>query len=67
MPRTDVNTGEQACSQVIRRCRPATKREALTFALRMLAVNPASVDDARALPGIGWEGALEARRSNRAP
>ena len=32
-----------------------------------LAAEPASVDEARALRGIGWDGDLDAMRSNRAP
>ena len=41
------------------------KREAVNLALRTLAVETASVDEARALRGIGWEGDLDAMRSNR--
>ena len=51
----------------MRRYRLPTKREAINFALRTLAAEPASVDEARALRGIGWEGDLDAMRSNRAP
>ena len=35
--------------------------------LRTLAAEPASVDEARALRGIGWEGDLDAMRSHRTP
>ena len=44
-----------------------TKREAINFALRTLAAEPASVDEARSLRGIGWEGDLDLMRSTRAP
>ena len=67
MARTNVNIDDQACAEVMRRYRLATKREAINFALRVLAAEPASVDDARALRGIGWEGDLDAMRSNSAP
>ena len=58
---------DQACAEVMRRYRLATKREAINLALRMLAAETASVDEARSLRGIGWEGDLEAIRSNHAP
>ena len=41
----------------------ATKREAVNYALRTLAAEPASLDEARAMRGSGWEGDLEAMRS----
>ena len=44
-----------------------TKREAINFALRTLAAETLSVDDARALRGIGWEGDLGVLRSDRLP
>ena len=46
----------------MRRYQLATKREAVNFALRTLAAEPASLDEARALRGIGWEGDLDALR-----
>ena len=49
----------------MRRYRLATKREAINYALRTLAAEPVSVDEARALRGIGWEGDLDAMRSGR--
>ena len=67
MTRTNVDIDDRACAEVMRRYRFKTKREAINFALRTLAVEPASVDEARALRGIGWEGDLDAMRSNRAP
>lgn len=65
MSRNNVDIDDQACAVVMCRYRLATKRDAINFALRKLAAEPASVDDARALRGIGWEGDLEAMRSNR--
>ncbi len=67
MTRTNVDIDDRACAEVMRRYRLATKREAINLALRMLAAEIASVDEARSLRGIGWEGDLEAMRSNRAP
>jgi Arc/MetJ family transcription regulator len=67
MTRTNVNIDDEACAEVMRRYCLPTKRDAINFALRTLATEPASVDEARALRGIGWEGDLDAMRSNRAP
>ena len=67
MTRTNVDIDDQACAEVMRRYQLATKREAINLALRILATESASVDDARALRGIGWEGDLNAMRSSRAP
>ena len=58
MARTNIDIDDQACAEVMRRYRLATKREAINFALRTLAAEPASLDEARALRGIGWEGDL---------
>ena len=67
MVRTNVDIDDQACAEVMRRYQLPTKREAINFALRTLAAEPASVDEARSLRGIGWEGDLDSMRSNRSP
>ena len=67
MSRTNVDIDDQACAEVMRRYRLATKREAVNYALRTLAAEPASIDEARSLRGIGWEGDLDAMRSSRSP
>ncbi len=43
----------------------ATKREAVNFALRALAAEPLSLEQARSLRGSGWEGDLDAMRESR--
>ena len=43
----------------------ATKRDAGNFALRALAAEPLSVDDARRLRGSGWDGDLDDMRTSR--
>ncbi|CAI8051480.1 Uncharacterized protein Mb1586 [Geodia barretti] len=48
MTRTNVNIDDQACAEVMRRYHLATKREAINFALRTLAAEPMSIEDARA-------------------
>jgi Arc/MetJ family transcription regulator len=42
-----------------------TKREAVNFALRTLAAEPLSVEEARGLRGSGWEGDLDEMRAGR--
>ncbi|MYD31121.1 MAG: type II toxin-antitoxin system VapB family antitoxin [Nitrospira sp. SB0677_bin_15] len=65
MARTNINIDDQACAEVMRRYQLETKREAINFALRMLAAEPVSVKEARALRGVGWGGDLDAMRSSR--
>ena len=67
MVRMNVNIDDEACAEVMRRYGFDTKREAINFALRTLAVEPMSVAEARALRGIGWEGDLDALRASRLP
>ena len=63
MARTNIDIDDQACAEVMRRYQLSTKREAVNFALRTLAAEPASVEEARAFRGIGWEGDLDTIRS----
>lgn len=49
----------------MRRYRLATKREAVNFALRILAAEPLKLDEARQLRGSGWDGDLEDMRMDR--
>lgn len=65
MSRNNVDIDDRACAEVMRRYQLPTKREAINFALRTLAAEPLSVDEARALRGIGWEGHLDEMRSSR--
>lgn len=65
MSRTNVDIDDEACAEVMRRYQLATKREAINFALRALAAEPLSVDEARQLRGSGWDGDLDALRANR--
>ena len=65
MTRTNVNIDDEACAEVMRRYHLATKREAINFALRTLAAEPMSIEDARALRGSGWDGDLDTMRSSR--
>ena len=65
MARTNIDIDDRACAEVMRRYRLPTKRAAVNFALRTLAAEPLSADEARALRGSGWEGDLDAMRSAR--
>lgn len=65
MGRTNVDIDEQACAEIMRRYQFATKREAVNFALRTVAGERASLDEALALEGSGWEGDLDEMRANR--
>ena len=67
MTRTDVDIDNRACAEVMQRYQLATKGEAINFALRSLAAEPVSIDEARALRGIGWVGDLGEMRSSRSP
>ena len=67
MSRTNVDIDDQACAEVMRRYSLATKREAVNYALRTLAAEPASLEEARSLRGVGWEGSLDEMRSGRLP
>jgi Arc/MetJ family transcription regulator len=55
MARTNVDIDEEACRAVMARYRLQTKREAINLALRRLAVEPMSLEEALAMQGTGWE------------
>ena len=67
MSRTNIDIDDQACAEVMRRYQLTTKRDAINFALRTLAAELASVDEARTFKGIGWEGDLGTMRSSATP
>ena len=63
MARTNIDIDEDLCRQVMARFNLATKREAVNLALRHLAAEPMSLDEARSLRGTGWQGALDGIRA----
>jgi Arc/MetJ family transcription regulator len=65
MARTNIDLDEDACAEVMRRYHFTTKREAVNFALRLLAAEPLSLEEAKALRGSGWDGDLDEMRSSR--
>lgn len=65
MARTNVNIDDKACAEVMRRYQLATKREAVNFALRTLAAEALTAEEAIAMRGSGWEGDLDEMRASR--
>ena len=55
----------EACAEATRRYRLTTKREAVNFALRSLASEPLSLEEARRMRGPGWEGNLDEMRGRK--
>jgi len=66
MSRTNIDIDEDACRLVMERYRLATKRDAVNFALRAVAGEPLSLEQARRLRGSGWDGDLDEMRASRA-
>lgn len=66
MGRTNIDIDDELCEQVMKRYHLKTKREAVNLALRRLAGEPLTVDEARELRGSGWDGDLDAMRESRA-
>ena len=62
----NIDIDDEACVEVMRRYRLSTKREAVNFALRLVAAEPLGLDEARGLRGSGWDGDLDEMRSGRA-
>ena len=65
MARTNIDIDDRACAEVMHRYRLKTKREAVNFALRLVAAEPLSLDEARQMRGSGWEGDLDEMRTGR--
>ena len=64
MARTNIDIDDDACAVVMRRYHLGTKREAVNFALHAVAGEALSLEGARALRGIGWDGDLDAMRGD---
>ena len=65
MARTNIDIDEEACRRVMERFNLATMKDAVNLALRTLAIEPMTLDEALAMRGTGWEGDLEAMRAKR--
>jgi len=65
MSRTNIDLDDDAVEQVMRRFNFDTRRDAVNVALRTLAMEALTVDQARALRGSGWDGDLDELRGDR--
>ena len=65
MSRTTIDIDDKACENIMRRYGLATKQEAVNFALRNIAPEPLTLDEARQLRGSGWDGDLDEMRGDR--
>lgn len=65
--RTNIEIDDELIAQVQRRHGLATKRAAVHLALRRLALEPMSREEALAMRGTGWEGDLAGLRGGYLP
>jgi Arc/MetJ family transcription regulator len=65
MGRTNIEIDDAACATVMKRFNLTTKREAVNFALQLLAAEAMTLDEARSLKGSGWVGDLDVMRESR--
>jgi len=65
MGRTNIEIDDELIARVMRDHGLPTKRAAVEFALRRVAVEPMTIEEALAMEGTGWEGDLVAMRAPR--
>ena len=70
MSRTTIDIDDKACAAIMRCYGFATKQEAVNFALKSLAMEPASteplsLEEIRQLRDSGWDGNLDEMRTDR--
>ncbi len=65
MARTNIDIDDEACRVVMDRYHLRSKRDAVNYALRLVAAEALDLDEARGLRGSGWEGDLEQLRTTR--
>ena len=63
MSNTIIDIDDRARDETMRRYKLSSKQETVSFALRLLANEPLSVNEARRLRGSSWEGNLFEMRS----
>jgi Arc/MetJ family transcription regulator len=63
--RTNIEIDDELVERVMRRYGLGSKRAAVDLALRRLAGDPLTGEEALALEGSGWEGDLEEMRRTR--
>jgi len=64
MSRTNIDIDDDLIERVMRRYRLPSKRAAVELALRRLAGEPMSRDEALAMEGAGWSGDLDELRTS---
>ena len=64
MSRTNIDIDDELIERVMRRYRLPSKRAAVELALRRLAGEPMSRDEALAMEGTGWSGDLDELRAS---
>jgi Arc/MetJ family transcription regulator len=67
MGRTNIEIDDELIERVMRRYRLPSKRAAVELALRRLAGEPMSREEALAMEGTGWPGDLDELRAPDAP
>lgn len=65
MARTNIDLDEDLVALVMERYHLTTKREAVHFALKRVAGDTMTLEEALAMEGTGWEGDLDAIRGDR--
>lgn len=66
MTRTNIDIDDDLVNRAIRTFGLRTKREAVHLALeRLLGGGPMSLEEQLDMEGVGWDGDLDALRSNR--
>lgn len=65
MSRTNIDIDDELAAEVMRRFGLSTKRAAVDLALRRLVGLPLTRDFLLGLEGVGWEGDLDALRSEQ--
>ena len=66
MSRTNINLDDELVERAMRTYGLSTKRQAVQLALeRLLGGGPMSLDEQLKMEGIGWDGDLDAMRTNR--
>ena len=65
MSRTNIDIDDDACAAVMRRYHLRSKRDAVNTALRLIAADALSLEEARSLRGSGWDADLDEFRSTR--
>ncbi len=65
MSRTNIDIDDDACEVVMKRFHLSSKRDAVNYALRLVAGEVLDVESARQLRGSGWTGDFEDMRAIR--